>query len=121
MFSFRKNDKGFTLIEVMVVVIILGILLTIAIGLLLDMRERTYIATIRSDLGGAFETALDFHTTTPGARATLDDLRDHGFRESLNITITVVDGNLDTLKITATHVAVSGIYQIDHNGQISQQ
>jgi len=108
------------MIELMVVMIIAAVLLSIAIGLMLDMRQRSYIATIRSDLGHAFEAAMDFHTSNASGTATLNDLRDHGFRESLNVATTVVDGNLNTLRITATHVSVSGVYQVDENGHISQ-
>jgi prepilin-type N-terminal cleavage/methylation domain-containing protein len=118
---FRGNNKGFSMIELMVVMIIAAVLLSIAIGVMLDMRQRSYVATIKSDLAGAFEAAMDFHTHNPSATATLNDLRDHGFRESLNVTTTVVNGDLATLKITATHVAVSGVYQVDENGHISQQ
>jgi prepilin-type N-terminal cleavage/methylation domain-containing protein len=119
--AFPRNNKGFTFLELLVVLIILGVLLSIAIGLMLDMRERSYVATIKSDLNGAFEAALDFHTSNPSAIATLNDLRDHGYRESLNVTTVVVDGTLDNLKITATHVGVSGIYEIDHEGRIAKQ
>ena len=117
----RRDPKGFTFVELMVVIIIIGVLLSIAIGVMLDMRERSYVATIKSDLNTAFEAALDFHTANPAATATLDDLRDHGYRESLNVTTVVVDGSLGDLRITATHVGVGGVYQIDRDGRISKQ
>ena len=116
----QRDSKGFSLIELMVVIIILAALLSIAIGLMLDMRERSYVATLKADLNAAYDAALDFHTTNPAGTATLDDLRDHGYRESLNVTLTVVNGSLDNLRITATHVGVSGVYQIDENGRISR-
>jgi len=117
----RDDNKGFSMIELMVVMIIVAVLLSLAIGLMLDLRQRSYVATIKSDLGSAFEAAMDFHTHNASATATLNDLRDHGFRESFNVTTTVVNGNLDTLRLTATHVAVSGVYQVNENGHISQQ
>jgi prepilin-type N-terminal cleavage/methylation domain-containing protein len=116
----QRGSKGFSLIELMVVIIILAALLSIAIGLMLDMRERSYVSTLKADLNAAYEAALDFHTTNPAGTATLDDLRDHGYRESLNVTLTVVNGSLGNLRITATHVGVSGVYQIDENGRISR-
>jgi prepilin-type N-terminal cleavage/methylation domain-containing protein len=116
----QRDSQGFSLIELMVVIIILAALLSIAIGLMLDMRERSYVATLKADLNAAYDAALDFHTTNPAGTATLDDLRDHGYRESLNVTLTVVNGSLDNLRITATHVGVSGVYQIDENGRISR-
>jgi type II secretory pathway pseudopilin PulG len=106
--------------ELMVVIIILAALLSIAIGLMLDMRERSYVSTLKADLNAAYEAALDFHTTNPAGTAALDDLRDHGYRGSLNVTLTVVNGSLGNLRITATHVGVSGVYQIDENGRITR-
>lgn len=117
----RFNNKGFSLIELMVVIIIIAALLSLAIGVILDMRERSSLATIKAGLDSAFDAAMYFHTVNADATATLDDLRDHGFRESVNMATTVVDGTLDDLKITATHAGVSGVYQIDHEGRITKQ
>lgn len=120
MFTPKRGRKGFSVLELMVVIIVLAALLSIAMGVMLDMRERSYVATLKADLNAAYDAALDFHTTNPGGTVTLDDLSDHGYRESLNVTLTVVNGSVDDLKITATHVGVRGVYQIDESGHISK-
>lgn len=60
----RKN-KGFTLIELVVVIAILGILAGIAIPRYLDMKEEALGARIFGDLG-AIESAANMYLTTTG-------------------------------------------------------
>jgi len=46
----RANRKGFTLIEVLVVLVVLGILSGIAIARFVSTKEAAYIATMKTDL-----------------------------------------------------------------------
>ncbi len=48
--SFKKFEKGFTLIELLIVVSLIGIIATIAIGMLGDYRTRTFNAAAMADL-----------------------------------------------------------------------
>jgi prepilin-type N-terminal cleavage/methylation domain-containing protein len=42
--------KGFTLIELIIVILVLGILAAIAIAKFVDVKEKAYVATMKADL-----------------------------------------------------------------------
>jgi type IV pilus assembly protein PilA len=63
--NIRKNmqdDKGFTLIELMVVVLIIAILIAIAIPTFLGLRRRAQDRAAQSDLRNALTAAKAFYT-----------------------------------------------------------
>lgn len=49
-FNRRQSDEGFTLVEVLVVIIIIGLLAAIAIPLYLDQQKKGHDAAVKTDL-----------------------------------------------------------------------
>jgi type IV pilus assembly protein PilA len=117
----KLDQKAFTLIELMIVIVILGILSSIAISVTMSFREKASIRMLESDLSTAYKAAVVFHTDNPNGEVTLDTLAAQGFNKSEGVTIEVVNGKVDTLEIDASHPNVLGIYQVDKTGKISKK
>ena len=81
--SASRRDDGFSLIELLVVVIILGVLASIAVPTFLSQRTKAFKATLVSDLRSLVQAenarAVDGE---PVYTEDLDDLRGEGFVRS---------------------------------------
>lgn len=71
-FCERNDDRGFTLIELMTVIVIIGVLAVIAIPGFLDQRERAWEATARSDLRNTATAAELFANAHAGSYSGMD-------------------------------------------------
>ena len=85
-----RKEKGFTLVELLVVVLIIGILAAIAIPMFLNQRQGAWEGQVRSDLANATIAAETYALNHEGSYASisLENLKLNGYRETPGVTIT---------------------------------
>ncbi|MBI9085273.1 MAG: prepilin-type N-terminal cleavage/methylation domain-containing protein [Desulfobacterales bacterium] len=116
----HDNARGFTMIEILIVVVIIGILAAIAIPSLTRQRQKGYDTTAMSDIKNAYSAAQAYFSSYPDATLDLSKLESSGFGESKGVALTVVSGTQLGLNMTASHQSGSKHYTVDANGAISQ-
>ena len=82
----RFNRPGFTFIELLTVMIVIGLLAAIGVPRIRGMKERSYQATLRSDLG-ALRTAQEAYFVEHDRYATVVSALD--LRLSRNVSVDI--------------------------------
>ena len=105
-----KGQKGFTLIELMIVIAIIGILAAIAIPQFTAYKKRGYLATVISDAKNMQTAAAAACSTTP-LPTTLDvaAVTASGYTPTVGITPTVNFTTCTAYTVTATGLASWGL------------
>jgi len=115
----NKQQNGFTLIELMVVVAIIMTLATIALPKFIQYRQKSYDKSAASDIRNAFTASQAYFMDFPTATLTLDKLKKAGYRQTDHIDLTVLNDQADTLKLQTEHKSGYKTYSVDERGLIS--
>jgi len=117
-----QKAKGFTLVELMIVIAIIGILAAIAIPQYDQFRKRGYMAMTRSDAKNAHTAMQGWMTDHINTAPPADSLTGPGRMAvyvmasvSRDVTISVAAGG----DVTATHAQLNGSIIITRNGAVT--
>ena len=112
-----NRDKGFTLIELMIVIAIIGILAAIAIPQFSAYRKRSYNSAAQSDVRNIATAQEAYYVDESGYTSTYTSLTgaSYGYYQSGSVTVGV-DGSTSNYTITGYHSSGDKTYSLSGPG-----
>ena len=98
--------KAFTLIELLIVVVIIGIIASIAIPKYVNTKEKAYIANMKADLRNLM-SAQEAYYADNNAYANSTTVLGTQYKSSTGITVTIYRVAVNGWRATATHASTT--------------
>jgi prepilin-type N-terminal cleavage/methylation domain-containing protein len=102
----KVRSAGFTLIELLIVVVVIGILAAIAIPKFSRMREKSYVATVTSDLKNLASQQEMYLSNQHTYAAAVADMTE--YHASDNVTVSINESSGTGWAATGTHSGLAG-------------
>ena len=119
----RGNKKGFTLIELMIVIAIIGILAAIAIPNFIAYRNKSYCAQTERAVASVAAALADYYAIAKHTVMETDEANLKGLPEQVAVNgVSIFGASLDTMTITMNRIdpcptTFGSYYQVSMPGQ----
>ncbi len=111
----KKDQKGFTLIELMIVIAIIGILAAIAIPQFSSYRKRAYNGSALTDAKNGYTAAQAYFVDNPTGTPTAANLESYGLTTSTGVTVTT-SGDATNIAVVGAHASGDKTYTVSEGG-----
>jgi type IV pilus assembly protein PilA len=96
-----RRNAGFTLVEVLIIIVIIGLLAAIAIPQFIAYRSRAIDSQLKSDLRNAAVAVESYFTKKSVYPAGIAEIQGYGFHPTDGVTLTITVLTPNSYSITA--------------------